>query len=925
MNYNNTSVKTTYLKNTYINNATYNLDINKNVSSDKFYPVMFANLDRSIANGLRRITMNEIPCIYMKPDWNNDKSSIFIDEFNADSNIINDVSNIKSNIGTNKEALMELYLKQIRINNELGDKYDYNKLTFYICDQNDINKPFVNKSSSIEVTYHTHDIVVIYNNKPLSLEDKRVLLPFNAPLFTVESNKEIYVKMKCGNGTARKENINCQVGEILYKNGTNNDISDNPVDPLNIVDQFKDQREFIKGEYNEPQYIILTYISYGILKASSMYRESLVVLLNKLHNTKNKLLVVDSIEHKINELNEKFSINIDIKNVHNETDLVNEIIVNKYGEVIINKIGDRDIKFRRCLYRYNKQNVELGNDDMIDIHKYKWNSNDELILRINDFENASNNYFIKTLDELKVKKTKSINYHDNKFTIKNEDDTLGNILYRSLLNNYKIDQNKLVKHIYGYDIPYYLIDEMIFNVNSNGNENNENNENNGKELIYKLPNQMMLINNLSDIIDMLSSILVQYNIDNNLIENINNIVFKEYKNAEVINDTDTVYLYEKKSYNDLLHINTLIPDHTTFAKYQTNMSDKLYIKSIRDMISLREKEVSHTKTVIKYFDFSNNDANADVNANAEYKNKCNMYNFMVICNDMISKMDNDETCILIIFGISDFDFIYNNMYENLMQHYPTIYTIIVEPKIINSIGSVLLDDDDVTNKSIKLLNETKIMHLHGENNEFTGDILGDILSEIRMNNDGTSIDFDILIGYSNIQNKDICMNMGDCSLPSYINHHEWQVRNCENTLSYIFEKIKPSKSMFWIKYRHLITDFQSNEFRNTIHSMPINVYYNKSQMQYTYDHKSSLYNVELPVKYDIIPVWKYNATIVNHLLTDRNNIYKIAQLDDNTKDVSYNEVIYKQLHDQYNSNLVLDSIEYVADYNYINQYIVELT
>jgi hypothetical protein len=51
------------------------------------------------------------------------KNMIFVDEFNEDSNI-------KSNIKMNKEALMELYLKQICINNELGDKYNYNELLF---------------------------------------------------------------------------------------------------------------------------------------------------------------------------------------------------------------------------------------------------------------------------------------------------------------------------------------------------------------------------------------------------------------------------------------------------------------------------------------------------------------------------------------------------------------------------------------------------------------------------------------------------------------------------------------------------------------------------------------------------------------------------------------------------------------------------
>jgi hypothetical protein len=30
--------------------------------------------------------------------------------------------------------------------------------------------------------------------------------------------------MKCGQETARKENINCQAGEISYKNATNIDI-----------------------------------------------------------------------------------------------------------------------------------------------------------------------------------------------------------------------------------------------------------------------------------------------------------------------------------------------------------------------------------------------------------------------------------------------------------------------------------------------------------------------------------------------------------------------------------------------------------------------------------------------------------------------------------------------------------------------------
>jgi DNA-directed RNA polymerase subunit L len=260
----------TQLTHSYINKKYAFYDIEEDIDEKTFYPIKLVGIDVSIANALRRIFTDEIPCMGFDQK---------------------DIKIYKNTSQYHREVLIERF-GFITINMEA--KYDFTNLTFAICDPSDPEKPLKNDTKeTLKVFVHQHLYVQNDGDKKKIPTDK--VCPFNSILLTLNPGESIHVVMKPQMGIGKKHPI-WQTSITMYKFETMHDTIDGKHETNEEQMDFLGKTDLEKN----PSGIILTVESVGKYDSINVIKKGIDVLKNKLKTFSDNLKSVIQGNHNDN-------------------------------------------------------------------------------------------------------------------------------------------------------------------------------------------------------------------------------------------------------------------------------------------------------------------------------------------------------------------------------------------------------------------------------------------------------------------------------------------------------------------------------------------------------------------------------------------------------------------------------------------------
>lgn len=265
----------------YINNFYRKLGFEKTVNLEQFLPIKLSQIDVSVANGLRRIFTSDIKTLAFSQ---------------YDENMTEKVL-IKSNTSQYHRDVLIDRVGFIIINVDFFEEQEYDEqlLEFVISDVSNIDNPFKNTTNSIiKITAHQH-IIGYYDGQKLPLETFIKLCPFDSLIMTLKPNEEILLTMKPTFGTGY-QHPRWQSSCVMYKFGTEYDLQFSK-----DVETNDKQMNYLGNKTKTPDFIIITIESIGKMSSYNVLNKGILVLKNKLINTKDKILTEQlKIEYDVN-------------------------------------------------------------------------------------------------------------------------------------------------------------------------------------------------------------------------------------------------------------------------------------------------------------------------------------------------------------------------------------------------------------------------------------------------------------------------------------------------------------------------------------------------------------------------------------------------------------------------------------------------
>lgn len=259
------------------------------------------NMDLSIANGIRRIILTEIPTIGF---YGEDEPTIEI---------------IKNTGPLHNEFMKHrIGLIPINISENITDNYVDNDYKFEL---NVIN------NSSITINITTANFTGSYKDKELTQKELLELFPPNP----ITNNNILITRLRQGEhlhliATAikRTAKLNASFSPVSLANFFFNEDTKEASKKDNILDK---QRSYIKNNYGDPTSIQFQIESVNKLSYSYLFSKAIQILINKLNN------IISNIDNIYIEqvLNNSFSVNFHIENEDDTLgNVIQSLLHNKY-------------------------------------------------------------------------------------------------------------------------------------------------------------------------------------------------------------------------------------------------------------------------------------------------------------------------------------------------------------------------------------------------------------------------------------------------------------------------------------------------------------------------------------------------------------------------------------------------------------------